>query len=130
MNSPIKHTATYKNQERTLSLSGWARVTGKSRTFLNSMLNEASLKGVSDENAMGYAIKQVPGERLYRDANQHRWGCHSGDEAARKRNEERLHKTKTFLLAALARTYKVSAEKESPHTEYQVIHRRRNCYLV
>lgn len=67
--------------ENILSITGWSRHTGKSTTFLSSMMDEAykdhRIETVDEQ--MVYALKQTPGQRqskkrriLSRDSNAHR----------------------------------------------------------
>lgn len=58
-----KWKAVWKGVEYSDSITGWAIRTSKSRTFLTSMINEATEKNIRVEDAMQYAIEQTPGER-------------------------------------------------------------------
>lgn len=76
MTRPNMHTATFKGGTHTLPQNGWQRLTGRSRTFLCNMMQEAADKGIDINKRMQYAIEQEPGgHRMSRksvDGNGHK----------------------------------------------------------
>ena len=58
MTKAFMYKATWQGVERTLSLAGWYRLTGKSATFLKKHVNAASDLGLRHDQVMDYALAQ------------------------------------------------------------------------
>ena len=131
MNAPIKHTAVWQGKEHELSLSGWARLTDKSRTFLTKCMDRAAIDGIAHDKLMQWAIEQTPCDPKISGSHRKTNGIRPQNaETARRKREESNEGRINKLLLSFAGTNKVSAEKESTNTENQVVKRGISCYLV
>jgi len=74
MTRPNMHTATFNGVIHTLPQNGWQRLTGRSRTFLCNMMQEAADKGIDIDKRMQYAIEQKPGGSRMRRSPVHGGG--------------------------------------------------------
>ena len=90
MNKAQKHVATWQGKEHELSLSGWARLTDKSRTFLSKCIDRADIQGIPADRQMQWAIEQTPCDPKISGSRRRAINsCYPiGKEVRRKRKEE------------------------------------------